>query len=75
MEIIDKFSVMKAGLNLKKHDMISIFIRSNPDFIKFIKSNESLFKKTLHAEEIIYLIHHEETPCGYIKEDIIDISI
>lgn len=75
MEIVDKFSVMKNWLGLKKHDMVWIFIRSNPDFIKFAKSNESLFKKTLHAEDIIYLVHHEQTPSGYKKEDIIDISI
>ncbi|HCY21764.1 TPA: hypothetical protein DIC40_08195 [Patescibacteria group bacterium] len=52
-----------------------MFIRSNQDFIKFARSNESLFKKTLHAEDVIYLVHHEEVPCGYKKEDIIDISI
>lgn len=75
MEIIDRFSTMKVWLGLKKHDVVGLFIRSNPDFIKFAKSNESLFKKTLHAEDIIYLVHHEEIPCGYKKEDIIDISI
>ncbi|AHB40961.1 hypothetical protein P148_SR1C00001G0151 [candidate division SR1 bacterium RAAC1_SR1_1] len=75
MEIIDRFSTMKIGLGLKKHDVVGLFIRSNQDFIKFARSNESLFKKTLHAEDVIYLVHHEEVPCGYKKEDIIDISI
>ncbi|MDD3262427.1 MAG: class I tRNA ligase family protein [Candidatus Absconditabacteria bacterium] len=75
MEIIDKFALMKSGLGLKKHDIVGIFIRSNPDFIKFAKSNEYLFKKTLNTDEVLYLVHHEDIPCGYQKEDIIDISI
>ncbi len=75
MEIIDKFSAMKNWLCLKKHDSVSIFIRSNPDFIKFAKDNEYLFNKTLNAQEVLYLVHHEKIPCGYQKEDIIDISI
>ena len=75
MEIIDKLAETKLWLWLKKHDAVKIFIRSNPDFIKFAKNNESLFKKTLQAEDIIYLVHHEEIPCGYKEEDIIDISI
>lgn len=75
MEIIDKFVGIKSDLWLKKHDTVELFIRSNPDFIKFAKSNESLFQKTLHAESVLYLVHHEEVPCGYKKEDIIDISI
>jgi hypothetical protein len=54
---------------------VSIFIRSNPDFIKFAKDNEYLFNKTLNAQEVLYLVHHEKIPCGYQKEDIIDISI
>ncbi len=75
MEIIDKFENIKSSLWLKKHEKVWIYIRSNPDFIKFAKNNEYLFKKTLNAEEAIYLIHHEDIPCGYQKEDIIDISI
>jgi len=75
MEIIDKFNVIKDSLWLKKHDIVDIFIRSNPDFLKFAKSNESLFKKTLNAQNVLYLVHHEETPCWYKQEDIIDISI
>ncbi len=75
MEIIDKFTNIKSDLWLKKHDTVELFIRSNPDFIRFAKNNEPLFTKTLHAENVLYLVHHEEVPCGYKKEDIIDISI
>lgn len=75
MDLVDKFSTIKQSLDLKKHAPVSTFLQSNPDFIKFTKSNEHLIKKTLHAEEILYFTHHEKYPSGYKNEEIIDITI
>ncbi len=75
MDIIERFSLSKIQLCLKKHDSVNIFIRSNPDFLSFIQENELLLNKALNAKEIKYLMHHEEVPTGYQKEDIIDIVI
>ncbi|HCB51442.1 TPA: hypothetical protein DEP21_02595 [Patescibacteria group bacterium] len=75
MDLIDKLSSIKTAQHLKKHDMVSIFITSNPDFLKFTKSNEDLLKKVLHAEEILYFTHNEKYPSGYSTEEIIDIVI
>ncbi len=75
MDIIDRLLSMKSELNLKKHDNVGIFIRSNPDFLQFAKSNELLLKKILHTEDILYLVHHEPIPHEYKQEDIIDISL
>lgn len=75
MEIVDKFSSLKANIPCKKHDCVSVFIKANPDFLKFCESHQWLLKKTLNAEEITYLPYNETIPSNYIKEDIIDITI
>ena len=62
MDIIDALGVIKTNLSLKKHSAVSIFIKSNPDFLKFAKSHETLFKNTLHADEILYFTHHDTLP-------------
>ena len=75
MDLIDKFVVSKENLACKKHDSVSIFIKANPDFLKFCKTHEVLLQKTLHAEDIAYLPYNEQAPSSYIQEDIIDITI
>ena len=75
MDLVDKFVSLKAGLSCKKHDPVSIFIKANPDFLKFCQSHETLLQKTLHADDITYLPYNEHAPSSYIQEDIIDITI
>lgn len=75
MDLIDKFVILKDSLSCKKHDAVSIFIRGNPDFLRFCQSHETLVQKTLHAEDITYLPQSEHAPSSYIQEDIIDITI
>lgn len=75
MELIDKLWSLKTNILCKKHDCVSVFIKANPDFLKFCQSHEILVKKTLHAEDISYLTQNEHAPSSYIQEDIIDITI
>ena len=75
MDLVDKFVSLKTSLSCKKHDPVSIFIRANPDFLKFCQSHENLLQKTLHADDITYLPYNEQAPSSYIQEDIIDITI
>ena len=75
MDLVDKLSSLKVNIPCKKHDYVSIFIKANPDFLKFCQSHESLLQKTLRAEDIAYLPFNELAPNSYITEDIIDITI
>lgn len=75
MDLVDRLGALKTGLSCKKHDSVSIFIKANPDFLKFCQSHENLLQKTLHADDITYLPYNEQAPSSYIQEDIIDITI
>ena len=75
MDLVDKFSSLKINLTCKKHDPVSIFIKANPDFLKFCQSHETLLQKSLHADDITYLPYNEQAPSSYVQEDIIDITI
>lgn len=75
MDIIDKFLTLKDGLLCKKHTPVDAFIKANPDFLRFTKSNETTIKKIVNINKIEYFHINEDTPSGYTIEDIIDMSV
>jgi len=75
MDIIDKFLAIKDGLALKKHASVDAFIKANPDFLRFTKSNEATIKKIVNIDKMEYININEDHPHGYVTEDIIDMTV
>ena len=75
MDIIDKFLAIKDGLLCKKHTLVDAFIKANPDFLRFTKSNEATIKKIVNINKMEYLNINEDHPRGYTTEDIIDMTV
>ena len=75
MDIIDNLLTIKHQLGCKKHVAVDAFIKANPDFLRFTKSNEATIKRIVNISKIDYMNTNENNPVGYTTEDIIDISI
>ncbi|PJA48958.1 MAG: hypothetical protein CO170_01060 [candidate division SR1 bacterium CG_4_9_14_3_um_filter_40_9] len=75
MDIIDKLLAIKDGLSCKKHTPVDTFIKANPDFLRFTKSNEATIKKIVNINKMEYLNINDDHPCGYTTEDIIDMTV
>lgn len=75
MDIIDKFLELKTIAGGKKHTLIDVFLKANPDFLRFTKSHEQVVKKIINIQKFDYLNVNESHPQTYTTEDIIDMTI
>jgi hypothetical protein len=60
MDIIDTFIELKERLACKKHTPVDTFIKANPDFLRFTKTNEATIKKIVNIDKMEYLNINED---------------
>lgn len=51
------------------------FIKANPDFLRFTKSNEATIKRIVNISKIEYMDTNENNLPDYTTEDVIDMTI
>ncbi len=75
MDIVDKLKKIKVDMDVKKHEVMNVFVQANPEFINFLSENESLFKVLLNVNNIEYVRLHENVPDWYQIDNVININI
>ena len=74
-ELVDKINDMKQKIWLKKHEVIDVYVQANPDFLNFLKLNESVVRLLTKIQNISLLWFHEEIPSWCEIDNVINISI
>jgi valyl-tRNA synthetase len=74
LEIIDKILLMRNNIKIKKHEKINVIFKTNPNFLQFLKSNETIVNRLVNAENIEYL-DVGKISADYQVQDVIDVSV
>ncbi len=74
MDIVDKFLDMKVKYQYAKHEEIEICFFAPLDFLQYLRQQEKIIHKLIHASSIEYLENEKELDKYHI-ESIINITI
>lgn len=74
MDIVDKFLEMKVKYEYAKHEEIDVCFFAPLDFLQYLRKQEKIMYKLIHASSIEYLENEKELN-KYHTESIINITI
>lgn len=74
-ELFDALYTFKMKLGIKKHQSISVFLKTDPNSLQIFEEYQSIFQQLLHIKSFLFVRLHEMDPNGYQQEIVDGITI
>jgi valyl-tRNA synthetase len=73
--LFDTIYTFKMKLGIKKHQSISLFLKTDPNSLQVFRKYQPVFQQVLHIKDIVFVRLHEPDPRGYDQEIFEGITI